>query len=223
MPHTLQQPKPSRGVVYIVEDDASVRTSLEFLLEQLGYVPRGFDSAEALLSGLSSITPGCIVCDVSLPGLSGLELMNQLRAEGCPCPFIVTSGLDSIPHVRQAFSGGALTFLPKPPDPVQLAEALAESFARLPERVEVYRAVRALDQLSPRERQVFDAICDGLTSGDIASDLGISERTVEAYRRGIHDKLKAPGIAELVRLKHLAHKADGDPLGALTRLTGEQA
>lgn len=206
-PHTSG---PPTGAVYVVDDDGSVRASLEFLLEQMGYEPHGFDSAEALLSQLPQIRPGCFVCDVGLPGLSGLELLERLREAGCPCPVIMTSGLDSIPNVRQAFSSGALTFLPKPLNPEELRKALAESFALLPERVEIYDAVRASRQLSPRERQVFDEICDGRTSGEIAAGLGISERTVEAYRRGIHEKLQAPNIADLVRLRHLARIGESE-------------
>lgn len=204
------KPAPEFRPVYVVEDDPGVRASLDFLLQELGYSPLGFARGEELLARLPDLTPGCLLLDVGLPDVSGLELLESVRAAGCPFPVVMTSGLDSVPLVIQAFSAGVVTFLPKPLDTSELAEALAEGFDQLPERLTVQSAVTAIGALSPRERQVFEATCDGRTSPEVADLLGISERTVEAYRRAIHEKLRAPGIADLVKLRHLARNAEGD-------------
>lgn len=190
--------------VYVVDDDAGVLESFRFMLEAAGFVVAGYSRAEDLIREVATLPPGVLVVDVRLPGLSGLEMIGSIRASHCYLPAIVMSGLNSVAVTLQAFGVGAITFIPKPATADALLVALDEAFTRLPALLTYQDARRRLATLTPREMEVFTAVSNGSTSGEIGEALGISARTVEVYRHDIQVKLAAPTIADLVKLKVIA-------------------
>lgn len=192
------------GLVYVVEDDDAVRASLCFLLEQCGYTPVQLSSGEELLARMPDLPPGCLLLDVNLPGMSGLELLDRLHAEDCWFPALVTTGMARVDVAVRAFHAGAVEFLTKPVDADTLQTALRGAFATL-DGVLAARAARArLSRLSARELQVMQNLCAGMTAKEVARELGISHRTVEVYRQAIYNKLGVGGLAELVSLNLLS-------------------
>lgn len=195
--------------VYVVDDDAAMRDSLAFLLETSGYVAVTFDGGPALLSSLPVGTPVCILTDVRMPGMSGLDLMQQLATRNPGSAIIVITGHADVPLAVEAMKGGAVDFLEKPFDDDVLLASLDRALLRL-RGSEVGGAGRAavverLASLSARERQVLDALVAGKANKVIAFDLEISPRTVEVYRANVMTKMQAGSLSELVRMALLAN------------------
>lgn len=189
--------------VYIVEDDAAVRSSLAMLLQVHGCTTVGFDTAESFLAAGTAGRPACLLADVRLPAMSGLELQRQVKDRNLPV--VVITGHGDVATARQALRGGAVDFLEKPIDEADLFAAVdnalrsdAEHVARLHE-LESMRA--RLQRLTEREREVFARVTDGLHNREIAAELGISQRTVEVHRARLMEKLRARRVAELFRLR----------------------
>jgi RNA polymerase sigma factor (sigma-70 family) len=192
-------------VVYVVDDDASIRDSLALMLGLGGYATRLFADAESFLVAFDPGWTGCVVADLRLPGLSGIELQARVRAIGSSIPFVIITAHGDVPAARAAFRAQAVDFIEKPFDDAQLRGAIDTAFALETERLastELRRADAAkLARLTPREREVLEHAVDGKHAKEIASALGISPRTVEVHKTRIMEKLEVRNIAELVRLR----------------------
>ena len=191
--------------VYVVDDDASIRDSLGLMLGLGGYATRLFADAESFLLAFDPAWGGCVVADVRLPGLSGIELQARVRALGSTIPFVIITAHGDVPAARAAFRAQAVDFIEKPFDDAQLRGAIDTAFALETERLagaELRRTDAAkLARLTPREREVLEHAVNGKHAKEIASALGISPRTVEVHKTRIMEKLEVRNIAELVRLR----------------------
>jgi FixJ family two-component response regulator len=194
----------TRALIHIVDDDASLRESLIDLLRAGGFDAQGYGSTgEFLLQSLPD-RPGCLLLDVKLPGLSGLELQAALQSRGVALPIVFLTGHADVPTSVRAMKAGAVDFLEKPVAREKLFEALASALARDTAARATREAARRRDArlaaLTPREREVFDRIVAGRRNREIADELGISLRTIKAYRAQLMDKLGVDTAAELGRL-----------------------
>ena len=201
------------SVVHVIDDDDAVRDSLEFLLRTAKIDVRTYDSAEAFLKAMPS--SGCIVTDVRMPGLSGVDLLRKLKTTGSTMPVIVVTGHGDIQLAVEAMKVGAADFLEKPFDDEVLLASVRSALNRLEkdtqseaERVELNNRIGTL---SEREREVLEGLVAGKPNKIIAFDLGISPRTVEIYRANVMTKMDAGSLSELVRMALHAGvlKADG--------------
>jgi FixJ family two-component response regulator len=191
-------------IVFVVDDDVSVRESLELLIRHEGWQPETFESAQKFLDYPRVFTPNCLVLDVSLPGLSGLDLQTLVAGERSDMPIIFITGHGDVPMTVQAMKGGAVEFLTKPfNDDVLLAAiraALARSLAALDHEAEMRVLRDRYASLSQRERQVMALVVSGLLNKQVGGELGISEITVKAHRGKVMQKMKADSLADLVRM-----------------------
>jgi two-component system response regulator FixJ len=196
-------------IVHIVDDDEAVRQSLAFLLGSAGLTVRLYDSASAFLAGLSAVKSGCLVTDMRMPDMTGIELLQQLRAKACRLPAIVITGHGDVPLAVEAMKAGAVDFIEKPFDQETILHAVQAALERGFEgEVRDDPAVAArLDTLSERERQVLEGLVAGHPNKTIAYDLGISPRTVEVYRANLMTKMGARSLSELIRMAIIAKVA----------------
>ena len=199
---------PNEGVVHVVDDDVAVRQSLSFLLASDGLPVRLHESALAFLDAMEATATGCIVTDVRMPGIDGIELLRRLKARGFGLPVIVMTGHADVPMAVEAMKEGAVDFIEKPFDDdlflaaVRSALRLQEQHARRDAQVTEVQA--RLQGLSERERQVLGGLVAGKANKVIAYDLGISPRTVEIYRANVMTKMQAGSLSELVRMALVA-------------------
>jgi FixJ family two-component response regulator len=196
-------------VIYIVDDEADVRKALSRLLRSAGYTTRLFGSAgEFLVSGEARFSAGCIILDLAMPGLNGLELQEHLSTSDCHRPIIFLTGNGDISKSVRAMKAGAVNFLTKPVDDHELLKAVEEALC-------VDASVRAmwslrhsafakLDTLTPRERQVFEKVVAGRLNKQIAAELGIVEKTIKVHRSRMMRKMNATSVVDLVHLASLA-------------------
>jgi len=195
---------PDSFVVHIVDDDEAVRQSLGFLLSTAGIPVRVYESATSFLAALPTLQPGCLVTDVRMPDMTGIELLQQLRYRDIKLPVIVITGHGDIPLAVEAMKSGAIDFIEKPfaeesiLRAVRAAEDRAKKLGRRSEE-ETQVAVR-LAALSERERQVLEGLVAGHANKTIAYELGISPRTVEVYRANVMTKMQAKSLSELIRM-----------------------
>jgi len=199
---------PNESVVHVVDDDEAMRQSLAFLLGSARIAVRTHESATAFLDALGGTMPGCVITDLSMPGISGIELLRRLRQLGAAPPVIVITGHGDVPLAVEAMKLGAVEFLEKPFDDDVLLAAVKSALNRH-ERDARQEAERAeikerLDGLSTRERQVLGGLVAGRPNKIIAFDLGISPRTVEIYRANVMTKMRASSLSDLVRMALLA-------------------
>jgi len=199
---------PDSHVVHIVDDDDAVRQSLAFLLSSAGLPVRLYDSASAFLAGLPSVQGGCLITDVRMPGMTGIELLRELKAKACSLPTIVITGHGDVPLAVEAMKVGAIDFIEKPFDDEAILSAIQSAFdhGQRKEREEEDRGaiVAKLALLSERERQVLEGLISGHPNKTIAYSLGISPRTVEVYRSNLMTKMQAKSLSELIRMAILA-------------------
>jgi FixJ family two-component response regulator len=191
-------------IVHVVDDDASWRRSVQRLLTAAGYRVALHESAEAFLDAGDLDGPGCVLLDVRMPGLTGLQLQQRLGALGRMLPVIFISGHGDIPTSVKAMKGGAENFLTKPVDTDVLLQAIVQAIARervAHERRKLNDSLRALvDSLTPTERKVFDLVVRGKMNKQIAAELDSAERTIKWHRHNIMQKLQVESLAELVSL-----------------------
>ena len=203
----------SSPVVHVVDDDEAVRQSLAFLLRTAQIEVKTYDSAMAFLSDLPRT--GCIITDVRMPEISGIDLLQRLRELGVALPVIVITGHGDVPLAVEAMKLGAVDFLEKPfDDDVLLAAvrgALSTEDAKSKRSQEQGEIKEKLAALSNRERQVLEGLVSGLPNKTIAHDLGISPRTVEIYRANVMTKMNATSLSELVRLALVAEMLGQSP------------
>lgn len=194
----------SRGMVYVVDDDEAVRESLQWLLEASAYRVLGFDSAEAFLAGFDPNAIACLVLDVRMPGMSGLELQEKLLARQVNLPIIFITGHGDVPMAVSAMKRGAADFIEKPFEQAELKAMVERMLTRARDSAAANERQRMnqvlLAKLTAREQQVLERIVAGRLNKQIADDLGISIKTVEAHRANIMDKLKANTVADLMRV-----------------------
>ena len=199
---------PEALSVHIVDDDAAVRDSLSLLLSVRGYRTACFASAEDFLAAVQPGWTGCILADIRMPGMSGLEMQGVLAARGMRMPVIVLTAHGDVHSARAAFKAHAVDFLEKPFDDQALVEAIESAFAR--ERARLTDAevregrTRLLDPLTPREREVLDLVVRGEHNREVGERLGISPRTVEVHKARLMAKLGATTLAELIRITRTA-------------------
>ncbi|HTR83274.1 MAG TPA: response regulator FixJ [Reyranella sp.] len=195
---------PASDVVHVIDDDADVRQSLAFLLSTAGLAVRVYESALAFLEALPTAQDGCIVTDVRMPGMNGLELQRQLVERKVTMPVIVVTGHGDIALAVEAMKAGALDFIEKPFDDEVLLVAIRAALARRAVDAERNHATARIkdrvDSLSEREKQVMEGLVAGKPNKIIAYDLGISARTVEIYRANVMTKMQADSLSALVRM-----------------------
>jgi two-component system, LuxR family, response regulator FixJ len=193
-------------IVHIVDDDAAVRQSLAFLLGSAGLAVRLYDSATAFLAGLPELKGGCLITDMRMPGMTGLELLHELRAKSCGLPAIVVTGHGDVPLAVEAMKAGAVDFIEKPFDQEAILSAVQAALDRAGggDNGDGQAIKARLGTLSERERQVLDGLIAGHPNKTIAYDLGISPRTVEVYRANLMTKMAARSLSELIRMAILA-------------------
>ena len=194
------QKKP---IVFVVDDDVSVRESLELLIKFAGWQPETFASAEEFLARPRTVTPSCLVLDVSLPDLNGLELQKLIATDRFDMPIIFVTGHRDVPMTVQAMKAGAVEFLTKPFDDEVLLSAIRHAIKRsasvLEDQAEIAGLRNSYDSLTPRERDVMRLVVAGMLNKQIGLQLDISEITVKAHRGKMMQKMKADSVADLVK------------------------
>lgn len=192
------------STVYIVDDDEAVRDSLRWLLEANNYRVRAFPSGETFLAEYDEKRPGVLIVDVRMPGMSGLELQEQLIARKSSMPIVFITGHGDVPMAVSTIKKGAIDFLEKPFDETDLREIVGRMFEQANERLSQAQAQREheamLARLTAREQQVLERIVAGRLNKQIADDLGISIKTVEAHRANIMEKLQVTTVADLMKV-----------------------
>jgi FixJ family two-component response regulator len=195
---------PLKSIVFVVDDDVSVRESLELLIGAAGWHAEPFASAHAFLAHPTATVPNCLVLDISMPGLNGLELQKRVTAERPEMPIIFITGHGDVPKTVQAMKAGAVEFLTKPfADDVLLGairQALARSESSLSQAAEVNALQERYASLTQRERQVMQLVVSGLLNKQVGGELNISEITVKAHRGKVMLKMKANSLADLVKI-----------------------
>jgi FixJ family two-component response regulator len=198
-------PMPAASpIVFVVDDDVSVRESLELLIQNEGWRPESFESAQEFLDRPRVLVPSCLVLDISLPGLDGLELQKRVAAERRDMPIIFITGFGDVPKTVQAMKTGAVEFLTKPlNDEVLLGairQALERSRVALAHEAEMQELRNRYASLTARERQVMALVVSGLLNKQVGGELGTSVITVKAHRGQVMQKMKANSLADLVKI-----------------------
>jgi FixJ family two-component response regulator len=208
---TTVKPPDARStpIVFVVDDDVSVRESLELLIMSAGWHPETFASASAFLARPPAEAPSCLVLDVSLPDLNGLELQQRIAGDRVDMPIIFITGYGDVPMTVRAMKAGAMEFLTKPFSDdallTAIADALEQSRAALGQEAELREVRDRYESLSPREREVMELVVSGLLNKQIGGELHISEITVKAHRGQVMRKMKAGSLADLVRMAAKLH------------------
>ncbi|WP_163338476.1 response regulator transcription factor [Desulfopila sp. IMCC35008] len=203
-----------KGTIYIVEDNDSFRKSMVRLLQMYGYKTVAFEAASDFLLQTTLERPGCILLDVRLPDMDGLELQKILKQQRFELPVVFMSGHGDIPMSVEAMKEGAVDFLPKPFDPEDLRDAMIQALVRsryeMEEEQERAEINVLIDSLTPREKEVMRWVITGMLNKQIAYELGTSEKTIKVHRSRVMQKTKVSSVPELVRL---ASKVNIEPMG----------
>ena len=197
-------PAPQPPVVFVVDDDDGVRRGMEFLLPSAGYEVRSFESGQAFLDACRPGMRGCVLLDVRMPGMDGLELQEHLKAKGIRIPVIIVTAFANVPMAVRAIQAGAFDFIEKPFEGADLLERIRRALVQEQQQAQDERQLAQtrdrLDSLTPRERQVMELVVSGKLNKQIAAELGISMKTVENHRARVMEKMQAESLAELVRM-----------------------
>ena len=195
-------------LVHLVDDDDAIRRSVGFMLKTSGYHVRTYESGVELLKGAPGLEPGCILLDIRMPGMDGLDVQAALRDKGVTLPVIIMTGHGDVSLAVQAMKAGAVDFIEKPFEKAVLLSAIDHGVERLRKSAaDLDRADEAavrLQALTPREREVLDGLAKGLPNKTIAFDLGISPRTVEIHRANVMSKLAVRSLSEALRIAFAA-------------------
>ena len=191
-------------VVHLVDDDVAVRRSVSFMLKTMGFQVRTYETGDAFLKSAKDVEDGCILLDIRMPGMDGLELQQALQRKGVALPVVIMTGHGDITLAVEAMKAGAVDFIEKPLEKEALGRTLEEGFSRL-SRKECARdrklnATVRLQALTSRERSVLDGLLRGLPNKTIAGELGISPRTVEIHRANVMTKLQVRSLSEALRI-----------------------
>ena len=190
--------------VLIVDDDQGVRESVRILMRSIGVESETFPSADAFLEGHDPDKPGCLVLDVRMPGMSGLELQERLASLGSTLPIIFMTAHGDVPMAVEAVKAGALDFVQKPFRDQELIDKIQEAFAKNAQVREKLRdrnlISKRIDSLTPREHEVMEMVVEGNANKVIAIDLGLSQRTVEIHRARVMSKMEADSVSQLVQM-----------------------
>jgi two-component system response regulator FixJ len=193
-----------KALIHVIDDDAAMRDSLSFLLDVNGFRTEAFESSSAFLSKPVDNSPECIVSDIRMPGMNGIELVRRLKSDGVSCPVILITGHGDVALAVEAMKAGAVDFIEKPFDDAVLLgairSALEASQSDRDDSASRTEAVARLAELSPRERDVLQGVVAGKINKVIAHELNISPRTVEVYRANLMAKTGARSVSELMRL-----------------------
>lgn len=203
---------PNDAFVYIVDDDESVRRSVARLIRSAGYQVATFDSANAFLSHRPVDAPSCLILDIHMPGLTGMDLQEALTSAGLSLPIIFVTGVADVPITVQAMKRGAQDLLTKPIEAEDLLAAIRNAI-----EIDVRRKARQNDQneirtrmkaLTPRETEVLQLVITGMLNKQIAAELGISEKTIKVHRARVMEKMAAGSLVDLVHMAERARKTD---------------
>lgn len=200
----------AEATVHVIDDDEAMRDSLSFMLEAANYKCITYDSAIAFLEALRGLAPGCVVTDIRMPEMSGLELVRGLRERSLSLPIIVITGHADVPLAVEAMKAGVADFIEKPFDDEVFLKAVRQAMAQEADQ-QAARDARSevlakIESLSGRERDVLDGLVTGRSNKVIAFDLGISPRTIEIYRANLMTKMGASGLSDLIRMTLLAQR-----------------
>lgn len=201
------------SVIHIVDDEEAVRNSLAFLLDIAGFATRTYPTAAALLSRLDALEPGCVITDLRMPEVNGVELLRRLRAAGADIPAIVVTGHGDVQMAVEAIREGAFDFIEKPFSDATIIASIQRAMdagARAGEREQSRRAEEIVEQLGPQELAVLRGVVEGLPNKVIAEELGIGPQAVEEHRVGLMRRMLVESLPELVRLTMNARLLRGD-------------
>lgn len=200
----------AKPVVFVVDDDVWVRESLQTLLRDEGWHPETFASAQEFLDHPRAFIPSCLVLDISLPGINGLELQKRVGVERTDMPIIFITGHGDIPMSVGAMKAGAVEFLTKPFNDEVLLTAIRKALERsrqaLAQEAKIQELLDRYASLTPRERDVMGLVASGLLNKQVAGELGITESTVKAHRGQVMQKMKANSVADLVKMTAILHQ-----------------
>jgi two-component system response regulator FixJ len=204
----MNQPTPT---VFVVDDDQAMRNSLKWLIGSVGMQVECFASAKEFLDGYYPGRAGCLLLDVRMPGMSGLELQELLVSRGITLPVVIITGHGDVPMAVRALKSGAIDFIEKPFNDELLLDAIRNALALDERRRDIQqersRVMERLVHLTPREHEVMLMVTDGKSNKEIANELGVSAKTVEAHRARVMEKMQAGSLAELVRMAMLTEEA----------------
>ncbi|MCG6205089.1 response regulator transcription factor FixJ [Rhodopseudomonas sp. HC1] len=193
-----------KGIVYVIDDDQAMRESIDFLLSAADYDVRLYESAASFLDALNEITFGCVLSDVRMPGIDGLDLLKRLKAGRSRLPVVIMTGHGDVPLAVEAMKLGAIDFIEKPFDDDRLIGLIETALKQAVDEARTEAVsqdiVARIQSLSPRERQVMDGLIAGMSNKVIAREFDISPRTIEVYRANVMTKMQASSLSELVRM-----------------------
>ncbi|GIW74608.1 MAG: DNA-binding response regulator [Phycisphaerales bacterium] len=199
-----RQAPAEAATVFVIDDDPSMRDSLRWLIESVGYAVQVYKNADEFMEQFQADVPGCLVLDVRMPGTSGMELLETLKNRGVQVPIIIISGHGDVPMAVQALKRGAMDFLEKPFRDQELLEQIAKAIeadrARRRQAQSIASIQERLATLTPREREVMDLVVDGYANKQVAARLGLSEKTIEVHRSRVMKKMRARTLPCLVKM-----------------------
>jgi len=203
--------------VFVVDDDSGVRKAIEFVVKSAGLNAKSYPSADAFLNACGSDPSGCLVLDVRMPGMSGLELQEELAARGTEIPIVFVTGHGDVPMCTRALTNGAIDFIEKPFDDERLLQSIRRAIALdaglRGERARRKELTARLELLTTRQRQVLRLLVAGRHTKQIAAELGISIKTVDKHRTSVLERMRADNVVELVQLLALAGDTVDQPPG----------
>lgn len=194
----------TKPTVFVVDDDQAMRNSLKWLIESVGVLVESFSSADDFLAQFQGGRAGCLVLDVRMPGMSGLDLLEHLAERNIRIPVVIITGHGDVPMAVRAMKSGAIDFIEKPFNDEVLLDAIRRAIAfgeeQRSHQSEHLQIEERLQHLTPREREVMDRVTEGHSNKEIANSLGVSAKTIEAHRARVMEKMQAGSLAELVRM-----------------------